>query len=216
MCAGMLCQRHPVQREAPDWEDDLPWPRNFLFLLPHTSSSGSGSGSGGAAGGEESPVATNWLAETRSLSLFLLFITLVYAAMDTFVSPPGTGGIFLQCFVPYAQLCVIVGLTRDNSEGNSVYRLLTAPVSLWLGKLSMTIYLVHLILIFSLCWWVYGHSLTWCNNMDPDIDCDAFNKARQLPVWGIPAVIAATLLLSPAIFAFVEEPMRKLMQKKKK
>ena len=201
ICAGLLCVRHPIAAEMSDKDPDpLPWPKPYISLFPcGTSTSG----------------ATDWTALTRQVSLNLLFLTLFWAAIDSFIYDI-IGAVFLQAIVPYAQLTVVVGLTRDCSVTNTVYNFLVHPVNLWLGKISMTIYLLHYVFIMYVCWIVYGHSLTWCDAMDKDADCDDFNDARVMPTWGIPAVIVTTLITSPIIYSYFEEPMRKFMQVQKK
>ena len=194
ICAGRLSLRHPVGSQDP-----LPWPSSYLSLFPALTSS-------------QGPL--DWLSETRFSSLNLLFLTLFYSVVDTFVYPI-LGAIVLQAFVPFAQLTIIVGLTRDCSESNSVYQFLVSPTAQWLGKHSMTIYLLHFNYILSLAWAVYGGCLKWCDALNPDNNCDDFNDTRLMPVWGIPVVVAATFVTAPIVYSFIEEPLRKYMQVKK-
>lgn len=186
----------------------FPWPKSYLSFFPHCCC-------GYEVNLQDKIVEDNWLNITHNTSIILLAITVTFSAIDIFLYKL-FGALFLQAVVPFAQLTVIVGLTRNSDQENNIaYRLLTTPLALWLGKLSMTIYLVHWILICYMTWIIYGHSLTWCNMFDKDADCDDFLEARLMPVWAIPVVIAASLLLSTIIFYGFEEPCRKLLQSKK-
>lgn len=222
ICAGLLCGRHPARgtvggnSSVACTKDQLPWPRHLLSTFPTgslmTGVNAEMDGWSGASGGSGS----DWLEITRDMSLYLLFTFLVWSAVTSFVVPL-FGAVFLQAIVPFAQLTVIVGLTRDCSESNTAYRFLTHSVTLWLGKISMTIYLVHYLFISYIEWGVYHWKvLPYCDFMVKHPDCDEQADAMVMPVWGIPAVIAMTMVASPLIFYCFEEPLRRLLQAQKK
>jgi peptidoglycan/LPS O-acetylase OafA/YrhL len=68
------------------------------------------------------------------------------------------GSVWLQAAVPYGQLEIIVAFTRDNGQ-SLASKAMRTPLSLWLGELSMSIYLVHYLVIRYLCWAITGHSI---------------------------------------------------------
>ena len=205
ICAGLLCGRHPARgtvttgASVATTEDTLPWSHAWLSTFPGSDL-----------------IKDDWRTISRDMSLYLLFTFLVWAAVTSFVVEL-FGAIILQALVPFAQLTVIVALTRDCSEGNTAFQFLTHWLTQWLGRISMTIYLVHYLFITYLEWYVYHWKvLPYCNFYDEDADCDEQANALVMPTWGIPAVIVLSMIAAPVIFYGFEEPVRKLLQVQKK
>jgi peptidoglycan/LPS O-acetylase OafA/YrhL len=223
ICAGLLCGRHPSRGTVAGGssvaavQDTLPWPRALLSTFP-SSSSLTRDGRGGLNGLDAllGDPESDWAAITFNISLYLLISFLVWSAVSSFVVQL-YGAILLQAIVPFSQLTVIVGLTRDSSESNVAYSFLVHPLTQWLGKVSMTIYLVHYLFISYLLWYVHGwKDLPYCDMMVKNFDCDEQASAMLMPTWGIPVVIGLSMVASPIIFYCFEEPMRKLLQVQKK
>lgn len=127
--------------------------------------------------------------------------------------------------VAYAQLDVIVALTRDDGK-SMASRALRTPLAKWLGKVSMSVYLIHIPLQQYLCWAVYGGGRLF---LPAEMDCSkfaqgstdreicednmtAYNDAKTTPIWGIPVVFFAGIILGSLIHYFVEEPARRLLR----
>lgn len=184
--------------------DTLPWPQIYLSMFPVYCFQYEHDPAG-------NQIPFDWPTMTRQYSLFLLVFTLIWAIVES----SGVlllGAVFLQAVVPMAQLTVIVGLTRIGDVQHSVYQFLTHHVCLTMGKYSMTIYMLHYLVMQTLTWIIYGHNLKWCDASDEDNDCTDWNDARLLPVWGIPVVVIITIPLSAIVNMSFEEPMRKLLR----
>ena len=152
------------------------------------------------------------------------------------------GGLWLQAICPFLLLTVIVSLAREGREGGSrVGKYLRRPVSRWLGKISMSLYLVHHPILYYVVW---GHNclkrgmcgepinvpseLTDCSskskgNGGKDDDAVATCRSERndyfrtltLPIECIPVVVVAALILATALFYAVEEPTRRCLRSKK-
>ena len=179
-------------------------------------------------GGEAAP-AGSWAFSANALSAGLLLFTLAVGALDTGLLYSGLAGgilgaMWLQSIVPYAQLLLVIALTRDG--GASVAsRALRTPLAQWLGRVSMNVYLVHFPLISYLAWAVHGGT-----NAEPSVlDCTtlaaasrpaceaalaAYDNAKLIPSWGVLVVLPASLFLGWATAHLVEEPGRKLLRAK--
>jgi peptidoglycan/LPS O-acetylase OafA/YrhL len=220
--AGELSLRHV--------SSPLPWPCSCTFFFPCGACGSCGTDGADGAGGAVDP--TQALAEDRATwggaadrtAAALLGVTLATAAGDAALhyTTGGSilGGIWLQAIAPFAQLTVVVALTRDDVGSRSA-KLLRHPLLQFLGQISMTIYLVHWPLIFYLCAVLNGGAaISWPTCSGDDDACahetKHFTRLRTLPAWGIPVVIGAALLLAVALFYGVEEPCRKALRVVKK
>ncbi|CAM9796695.1 unnamed protein product [Phaeothamnion confervicola] len=173
---------------------------------------------------------SKWAALTERRSIHLLALTLfvgVCASAAMYAGVNILGGVWLQAIVPFAQLEVVVGLTRDGGASRAA-KVLLRPHARWLGKVGMSIYLVHLVLMPYLTWALYGGKLSWpeefdCDGLESDgasvavVDAcndevDDWDEARLLPIWGIPVVAVASVGAAAAIFYGFEEPARKMLR----
>ena len=171
--------------------------------------------------------AGDWGGMASWYSCGLLLCTLALGAADTALGlATGAGGgvllgaVWLQLLVPWAQLNVIVGVTRDGGS-SLASRALLSPLAQWLGRVSMAVYLLHVPLIHYLAWAVNGAlnphpaSMT-CADGDKACSDDVrrFVGAQLMPVWGIAVVPFAALGLGALCYHAVEEPARKWLRAK--
>jgi peptidoglycan/LPS O-acetylase OafA/YrhL len=162
-----------------------------------------------------------WAKKADLVTSFLLVVTLSVAAADAIYryAPTVTlgtlfGGLWLQAIAPFAQLTVLVALVRDGGSSR-VGILLRNSYLQWLGRVSMTIYLVHLPVLWYLTWANnHGAAINWsCDSAEDEESCwKTFSGERTLPFYLIPAVWAVTLPLAAATYYFVEEPFRKMLR----
>jgi peptidoglycan/LPS O-acetylase OafA/YrhL len=109
------------------------------------------------------------------------------------------GSWWMQGVFPYLFLVVIVGLSV-TSRGVSPYtqRLLNSPAFLFLGRISLSLYLVHEPIIQYVAW-----------AARPDQDW-SFNM--PMPVWGIAIVLPVSLVLAVLIERSIETPARNFIR----
>lgn len=169
-----------------------------------------------------------WSARCWTASMLFALVTASVASVDAVVRYQGRdtssgilGGWWYQAVVPFIQLEIVVSLTRDFREDSVTNHFFRHTISQWLGDLSMCIYLVHWVLIQYLCWGIEGKALTWPDQYDcPDgperDDCvekiEHFNNARSIPMWGIPVVMAVSILVAVGLRRLVEVPGRHLLR----
>ena len=227
--AGELCQRHPTTQPSqstdplPPGISPMPWPSTVLLFFPCRC---------GGGGSHTPPPKKNWIQVADNSSMTLLCVTLLVATADAIYafcfSEGGNigGGLWLQALAPFLQLAVVVALTRDGAR-SMASGVLRHPKLLWLGDISMAIYLVHHPTIFYFVWGAHGFLPVHPPATD---DCKgeygknttAFDKCQdetkdylmgiKLPIEYLPAVVAASLVLAQLLYWFVEEPGRKALR----
>ena len=102
----------------------------------------------------------------------------------------------------YTQLMIIVGLCLDD-EKSFTSRFFNTKVMQFLGRISMSLYLFHLPLIFYISGFVaYGQE---------NLDIKEFVFVN--PAWTIPIHFLLTLLFGTIITFYVEDPARKWLKK---
>ena len=236
MYAGELCSRHA--------EDSLPWPTMFSRFFPSCCCvRGSNIRTSNATvfnptvqvNSEDMAPTTDvldsgyWASKATSQSINLLLNTLIVCGMDTMNRYMNggdgiLGAVWFQAIVPFAQLELIVALTRDNGT-SLAYRTLCTTVGRWLGERSMCIYLVHYPLIFYVSLAAYGKAVRWpdefdCSKYDSSSadrqhcvdELNKFSDARAMPLWGIAVVPVAAILLADIFYRFIEQPCRKMLR----
>ena len=105
------------------------------------------------------------------------------------------GSWWMQGVFPYVILVIIVGLSMTTREVNSyTQRLLSWPVFLFLGRISLALYLVHEPIIQYVAW-AARPAQAWGFDM-------------PMPVWGIAIVLPASLVLAILIERTIETPAR--------
>ena len=213
--AGELCVR------SKDGEP-LPWPPSLCLILPYGTPRPSDTDAH-----RSTTDSAYWTGRATRQSLLLLTATIAVSMLDAAVRLGLGGGsvlgcVWLQALVPFAQLEVLVGLTRAHTSA-PITLTLRSPLALWLGERSLCLYLVHFPVIRYLCWAVHGGSLEWPGDGDCSADTygdsaaqhsacqaaiDAYNDARAIPMWGIPVVVLVSVLMAALLHRYVELPCR--------
>ena len=120
------------------------------------------------------------------------------------------------------QLNIIVALTRDGGTSLAARTLLT-PFSQYLGKISMTLYLIHMPVMRYLS--LLGNldavpTLVHCYELDSlgeeqKVEClNAIKEARSFPVWYTCIVVPLSIVLSEVLYRLVEVPARQALRAK--
>jgi peptidoglycan/LPS O-acetylase OafA/YrhL len=109
------------------------------------------------------------------------------------------GSWWMQGVFPYVILVVIVGLSMTSREENSyTQRLLSWPVFLFLGRISLALYLVHEPIIQYVAWAARPNQ-AWSFNM-------------PMPLWGIAIVLPVSLVLATLLERSIETPARNFIR----
>ena len=165
-------------------------------------------------------------------SIYLLLLTIAVTVGDTAMKVKEgyhgllLGGIWFQALVPFAQLEVIVALTRDGGK-SLASKALRTPVAIWLGNISAALYLIHFPVKDWLVWGLHGGD----SIADPD-DCSKYvynsgewwycyinwqkvNQERSLKLWAMPIMVVLSLAMGALIYYYFEEPIRVATKKNK-
>lgn len=109
------------------------------------------------------------------------------------------GSWWMQGVFPYAILVVIVGLSvTSRGAGPYTQRLLSSPVFLFLGRISLALYLVHEPLI---------QYVAWAGRPD-----QAWSFNMPLPLWGIAIVLPVSLVFATLLERTIETPARNFIR----
>ena len=161
-----------------------------------------------------------WTAKAYSVAGGLTGTTLFISFVDRLARSPvdGSGGIlgavWFQALVPFAQLELIVALTQMNPD-TALYRALTTPLALFLGEISMSVYLTHFPVIWLVCLGNNNFAAREWPTTTPTADDPlwvAWYVQKLLPLWGIPLVVAITIPLATAVHLGFAEPLRKWLK----
>lgn len=134
--------------------------------------------------------------------IFALFI--VVLSMVQVVTKIELGGsLWMQGLFPLLMLQIIVGLSMAERDWPSVTRRLLnwAPL-LFLGKISMSLYLVHEPIIQYISW-VTRPDQTWYEALP-----------TPMPAWGTAVVLPVSLMLAVLLERYVETPARNYLRSK--
>jgi len=136
---------------------------------------------------------TDWYAGTFAAFLIGLSALQIATGVDLL------GSWWMQGVFPYVILVVIVGLSTTGREASPyTQRLLNRPTLLFLGKISLALYLVHEPIIQYVAW-AARPDQPW-----------SFNS--PMPVWGIAIVLPASLILATLLERTVETPARNFLR----
>ena len=207
----------------------MEWPA-VPFFFPFSFCAQQNSGYCSERGSDEEQML--WARSADAKALFLLLFTLLVAFVDAVYryasvnhpllssNPSIDGAVWLQAINPLAQLTLLVALVRDGGQ-SLASRFLCHPALQWLGRISMSIYLIHYPVIDYLLWANNrGASVKWPSSSscgshqatDADDHCSdevkIFKQLRTLPIWLIPVIVVVTIVLAVGTFYFVEEPCR--------
>ena len=124
----------------------------------------------------------------------------------------GSSGSWFQGLSAFCMLDFMVGLVRAKGT-HPVSKVLTHPVSLWLGEISMALYLVHEPCIYYF-YWIQNNmkSLSWPDSNDmTNTDDKAINyqEKRTMPTWGIAVILPVALVLASILYYAIELPINK-------
>ena len=109
------------------------------------------------------------------------------------------GSWWMQGVFPYVILVVIVGLSITSREAISyTQRLLSWPACLFLGRISLALYLVHEPIIQYVAW-IARPAQAWSLN-------------TPMPVWGIAVVLPVSLVLAMLLERTIETPARNFIR----
>ena len=165
-----------------------------------------------------------WTSLALKSSLGLLLLTMLVSAANTLSRQNISGALWFQAIVPHWQLTIIVALTRQSTR-SLLHRALTTSLARYLGRISMTIYLCHYPIIWYVEWGINGYTdLAWPSgakkevvNPDSSVTDDdtqaGWDKARQLPLYGIALVLGITLAVSVVVHHCFEEPVRRALRR---
>jgi peptidoglycan/LPS O-acetylase OafA/YrhL len=207
----------------------LLWPSSFLRFFPTTITS--------CFEKTKQPQETNdifWLQRVafqfKSLFTILASVTIINGIVKfNFASTGIFAFIWLQAIIAFAQLELIVGLTRDSGVSTAA-QFFRTRWCLWFGKISMSLYLIHYPVIYYILWIINGSFFEWPRTLDcenyyrknnnkneENIDeCEKkvhhFNETHMLPVWAIPIVPCVAIPLAAVVYYCVEEPCRKAIR----
>jgi peptidoglycan/LPS O-acetylase OafA/YrhL len=135
----------------------------------------------------------DWYAGTFVVFVVGLSVLQVVGGIDLL------GSWWMQGVFPYVILVVIVGLSMTNREVSSyTQRLLNWPTCLFLGRISLALYLVHEPIIQYVAW-IARPAQAWSFNM-------------PMPVWGIAVVLPVSIVLATLLERTIETPARNFIR----
>jgi peptidoglycan/LPS O-acetylase OafA/YrhL len=135
----------------------------------------------------------DWYAATFAVFVIGLSALQIVGGIDLF------GSWWMQGVFPYVILVVIVGLSMTSQEANPyTQRLLSRPAFLFLGRISLALYLVHEPIIQYVAW-AARPDRAWSLNM-------------PMPLWGIAVVLPASLVLATLLERTIETPARNFIR----
>ena len=107
---------------------------------------------------------------------------------------------------------IIVSLALDNGRSNFA-KLCQLPFSLWMGKVSMSVYLIQdcIIRYFTAIVNVFAPDQVHLTDYTP-----LYMNKGSMPWWGIFIVVPSALLFGSIIEKYVEEPCRKKLRAQKR
>lgn len=185
----------------------------------------------GEDGAEE--LANSWATFTDWTAVVLLVMTAYYAAIDTLTklgvvanipAPWSSGAFWLQILNPWPCLLLVVGLSRDHGK-SYVSWVVQSSFLKWFGKMSMSIYLVHEMLIYYACV-VYRTRVVEYRAIDamltlPDGTQVPSNQLSMtghmalgegMPWWGVFVILPLSTLLGWLLTIWVEVPLSKCLR----
>lgn len=154
------------------------------------------------------------------LCLFYAAILVAFSLMNYFEFECDGGGL-LQLVVPYLQLAIIVSFTNERPhQGGFSSGVCNAPFSQWLGKVSMSLYLVHMPVAQWFMFFLNGarHIPNWedpefCDTRPRTLPCHEY-ISWSMPTWTIPVVTILALLVSHGLEACFVIPLRNRLRSK--
>jgi peptidoglycan/LPS O-acetylase OafA/YrhL len=128
-----------------------------------------------------------------------VFFVIGLSALQVAVGIDLLGSWWMQGVFPYAILVIIVGLSMTSRETISyTQRLLNRPTLLFLGRISLALYLVHEPIIQYVAWAARP--------------AQAWSFTMPMPLWGIAIVLPLSLVLATLLERTIETPARNFIR----
>jgi peptidoglycan/LPS O-acetylase OafA/YrhL len=144
-----------------------------------------------------------WARQTDWCAGIFTFLVIALSVVQVAVREELGGAWWMQGLFPFVLLQIIVGLSMTGPNGASVTsRLLNWPPLLFLGRISMSLYLVHETVIQYVAWAARPEQ-TWAGALP-----------TPMPAWGTAVVIPVSLVLAVVLERFVEAPARQYLSSK--
>jgi peptidoglycan/LPS O-acetylase OafA/YrhL len=207
MCAGILCTRHAKDNQLPWFE----YSRNCIGMVPLISLT------------SDLYDADNFAERSSRLAGILGAVLLMCILIGVIIGDIQSN-YWLQGSLVFIQLDLIVSLYKSGSR-SACSKWLRHSVVQYLGRISMSLYLVHWPIIFYLCWLKHGSTLVWPSSScfrTPDEDrtqqcadsVSVFWRSRAMPTWGIPVVAVLSVLLASVLHFWIDLPIQERLKRK--
>lgn len=135
----------------------------------------------------------------RRAGIFALFI--IVLSIVQVLSVDLLGSWWMQGVFPFTLLQIIVGLSMIDRDGPSLtMRVLNWPPLLFLGRISLALYLVHEPIIQYVAW-ISRPAQSWEFGM-------------MMPAWGTVVVVPVSLVLAVLLERYIETPARNYLRSK--
>ena len=109
------------------------------------------------------------------------------------------GDFWMQGIFPYMLLVIIVGLSiTSQNTASYTQRLLSWPVFLFFGRISLSLYLVHEPVIQYIAW-IARPNQAWSSKM-------------SMPLWWVAIVLPVSLILATLLERMIETPARNFIR----
>ena len=207
ICASLLCGRHATS-------ETMPWFTNsFRFIPLHFFHSAWCFGPSCGTVKRIEEVAQSEFERIIVIQVVqILTLTIAWVILGATTTDIGSNAWF-QGLNVFSQLTIIVGLARLN--GLSICSaVLRHPITLWFGEVSMSLYLVHEIIIYYIRWIMHhGARQTWPTCSDDSTACQSdweeYFAARTYPPYYILIILPLGTIIAACFYYGVEEPVRK-------
>eukprot|EP01036_Dinobryon_divergens_P024091 gene24091-32507_t len=207
ICASLLCSRHASSAT-------MPWFTNSYSFIPlHLWNCAWCCGPWCWKVGITAEVNQSEFARIVPVQILqILSLTIAWVILGAATTDFGSNAWF-QGLNVFSQLTIIIGLVRLN--GPSLCSVvLRHPITLWFGEISMSLYLVHEMIVYYIRWIMHhGESQKWPSCADDSTACqndwNDYKAARQYPAYLIPIILPIATIISACFYYGVEEPVRK-------
>ena len=109
-------------------------------------------------------------------------------------------GLCMPVTACYLQLMILVGLCLDSGK-SSTSKFFKTKIMQFLGRISMSLYLIHDPLIYWLKMIIF-EPVEWEHD---------WNSTYEMPIWAIPIHVLISLIFGILLTLFLEEPARKYL-----
>lgn len=145
-----------------------------------------------------------WAKASNYQAINLLLSTLLVVAAGSVMSwahsSPLRAEFWFEAMVLFPQLEMVVALTRDGNT-SLASRSLRTPLALWLGKISASLYLIHVPVYEYVVWALVGQ-------LPP-------TNYRAQPEWTVLVYLAVSIAAAAVLFYGFEGPMRRSLRSKR-